>query len=54
MDDERRIEAVKGIISSLFASQRALRTLGPEYGGGDWGICSATLASSSHRPTMDW
>jgi hypothetical protein len=27
MDDERRIEAVKGIISSLFASQRALRAL---------------------------
>jgi hypothetical protein len=32
MDDERRIEAVKGIISSLFASQRALRALAPEYG----------------------
>ncbi len=32
MDDERKIEAVKGIISSLFASQRALRALAPEYG----------------------
>jgi hypothetical protein len=32
MDDERKIEAVKGIIASLFASQRALRALAPEYG----------------------
>lgn len=31
MDDER-IEAVKGIIASLFASQRSLRALAPEYG----------------------
>jgi hypothetical protein len=31
MDDERKIEAVKGIIASLFASQRALRALAPEY-----------------------
>lgn len=31
MDDERRIEAVKGIIASLFASQRSLRALAPDY-----------------------
>lgn len=31
MDEERKAEAVKGIISSLFASQRALRALAPEY-----------------------
>jgi hypothetical protein len=31
MDGEKRIEAVKGVISSLFASQRALRALAPEY-----------------------
>src|SRR5260221_12836080 len=31
MDDERKVEAVKGIIASLFASQRALRALAPEY-----------------------
>lgn len=31
MDDERKIEAVKGIIASLFASQRALRALAPDY-----------------------
>jgi hypothetical protein len=31
MDDERKIEAVKGIIASLFASQRSLRALAPEY-----------------------
>jgi hypothetical protein len=31
MDNERKIEAVKGIIASLFASQRALRALAPEY-----------------------
>ena len=29
--DEKTIEAVKGIIASLFASQRALRALAPEY-----------------------
>lgn len=32
MDDTRRIEAAKGIISSMFASQRALKALAPEYG----------------------
>jgi hypothetical protein len=31
MDDQRKVEAAKGIISSLFASQRALRALAPEY-----------------------
>ena len=31
MDDRRRVEAAKGIISSLFASQRALRALAPEF-----------------------
>src|SRR5436189_6241241 len=31
MDNERKIEAAKGIIASLFASQRALRALAPEY-----------------------
>ena len=31
MDESRKVEAVKGIISSLFASQRALRALTPEY-----------------------
>jgi hypothetical protein len=31
MDDERKIEAVKGIIAALFASQRSLRALAPEY-----------------------
>src|SRR4029079_1867602 len=31
MDDERKVEAVKGIVASLFASQRALRALAPEY-----------------------
>lgn len=31
MDERNRVEAVKGIISSLFASQRALRALAPEY-----------------------
>jgi len=31
MDNERRVEAVKGVIASLFASQRALRALAPEY-----------------------
>src|SRR5262245_2923155 len=31
MDKERKVEAVKGILSSLFASQRALRALAPEY-----------------------
>jgi uncharacterized protein DUF6998 len=31
MDDNNKVEAIKGIISSLFASQRALRALAPEY-----------------------
>jgi len=31
MDDNRNVEAVKGVIASLFASQRALRALAPEY-----------------------
>jgi len=31
MDDERKIEAIKGVMSSLFASQRCLRALAPEY-----------------------
>ncbi|CAN5267788.1 hypothetical protein BH10PSE9_BH10PSE9_10620 [soil metagenome] len=31
MEDERKVEAAKGIIASLFASQRALRALAPEY-----------------------
>src|SRR5215470_13014815 len=31
MDSQRKVEAAKGIISSLFASQRALRALAPEY-----------------------
>lgn len=31
MPDERQIEALTGIISALFASQRALRALAPEY-----------------------
>ena len=29
--DENKIEAVKGIMSSLFASQRSLKALAPEY-----------------------
>ena len=31
MDKDKKVEAVKGIISSIFASQRALRALAPEY-----------------------
>jgi hypothetical protein len=31
VDKDKKVEAVKGIISSLFASQRALRALAPEY-----------------------
>ncbi len=31
MDDASRIEAVKGIIASVFAAQRSLRALAPEY-----------------------
>jgi hypothetical protein len=31
MDENNKVEAIKGIISSLFASQRALRALAPEY-----------------------
>jgi len=31
MNNEREIEAVKGVVSSLFASQRALRALAPEF-----------------------
>jgi len=31
MDKDSKVEAIKGIISSLFASQRALRALAPEY-----------------------
>lgn len=31
MDQDKKVEAIKGIISSLFASQRALRALAPEY-----------------------
>jgi hypothetical protein len=31
MDDERKMEAVSGVVSSLFASQRALRALAPEF-----------------------
>lgn len=31
MGDDRKIEAIKGVISSLFASQRTLRALAPEY-----------------------
>jgi len=29
--DPAKVEAIKGIISSLFAAQRALRALAPEY-----------------------
>jgi hypothetical protein len=29
--DESKVEAIKGIVSSLFASQRALRALAPDY-----------------------
>lgn len=32
MDKERRIEAVSGILASLFASQRSLKALAPQYG----------------------
>jgi len=31
VNDERRVEVAKGIISSLFSSQRALRALAPEF-----------------------
>jgi len=31
MDETRTIEAVKGVIASLFASQRTLRAVAPEY-----------------------
>jgi hypothetical protein len=31
MNNEQKIEAIKGVVSSLFASQRALRALAPEY-----------------------
>lgn len=31
MDSSQRVEAIKGIISSLFAAQRALKALAPEY-----------------------
>src|SRR5215831_12821899 len=31
MEKHLRVEAVKGIVSSLFASQRALRALAPEF-----------------------
>lgn len=31
MDNAKKVEAVKGILSSLFASQRALRAIAPEY-----------------------
>jgi hypothetical protein len=31
MDENNKVEAIKGIISSLFASQRALRALAPDY-----------------------
>ena len=31
MDEIRTIEAVKGVIASLFASQRTLRAVAPEY-----------------------
>jgi hypothetical protein len=32
MDQQRRIEAVSGILASLFASQRSLKALAPQYG----------------------
>ena len=31
MDDASKVEAIKGIVASLFASQRALRAVAPEY-----------------------
>jgi|ERR1700722_14746007 hypothetical protein len=31
VEKDKRVEAIKGIVSSLFASQRALRALAPEY-----------------------
>lgn len=31
MDDATRVEAVKGIIASIFAAQRSLRALAPDY-----------------------
>lgn len=31
MDDSRTVEAAKGVIASLFASQRTLKALAPEY-----------------------
>jgi hypothetical protein len=31
MDDASKVEAVKGIIASLFAAQRTLRAVAPEY-----------------------
>src|SRR5580765_1093508 len=31
MDKDSKVEAIKGIIASLFSSQRALRALAPEY-----------------------
>lgn len=31
MNDQIKIEAIKGVMSSLFASQRTLRALAPEY-----------------------
>src|SRR5215472_16514651 len=31
MDADHTVEAIKGVIASLFASQRALRALAPEY-----------------------
>ena len=31
MDEERKIEALKGVMASLFASQRTLKALAPEF-----------------------
>jgi hypothetical protein len=52
MDDASKVEAVKGIIASLFAAQRTLRAVALNTNGQDLATFWATLASSLRRITM--
>ena len=54
MDEVNRIEAVKGVIAALFAAQRALRALAPDYKWAGTGNLLGDLGNSSQCRAMTW
>ena len=51
---EQRIEAMKGVLASLFASQRILSRLLHSSNGQVWAICLETMGSSLPPKSTDY